>query len=112
MSENEVVKIDFDAWYSKGVELFGKDVHQWRFVCPSCGNIQKRSDFVELGLDESKIANIFYFSCIGRWNGHSDVPMLSGKSPCNYTNGGLINISKTMVIKEGKEILVFAFDET
>lgn len=32
--------ISQQEWEAKGVELFGENKQEWRFVCPACGNVE------------------------------------------------------------------------
>ena len=99
-----------EEWIEKAKELFGEDVMDWKFVCPSCGNIQSVGDFKQYK-DKGAKAESAYFNCIGRYDGHGDVPMLSGKSPCNYSGGGLIGLNPITVTDGDKKTHVFAFAE-
>lgn len=98
-------------WQEKGAKLFGDDFKTWKFVCPSCGNIQCINDFLDfMTLDQAM--SVAHYSCIGRWleNGNND--MCSGKQPCNYTLGGLFCIATTMIITDDeKKHFVFDFKE-
>lgn len=105
-----IVSLTKDEWLQRGKERFGKDYKEWKFKCPSCGNIQSIHDFEDASIEnpEQKV----FFSCIGRWNGH-DNDMLSGKSPCNYTLGGLFKLHHVEVInEEGYITSVFEFAES
>ena len=66
-------------------------------------------DFVKIGIEPTKIENYLFFSCIGRFI-DSTGTIFNKKSPCNYTNGGLFDLSKIKVIdEEGVEHSVFEF---
>lgn len=98
----------FQAWQEAATDKFGPEHRNWKFKCPSCGNIQSMRQFEELGAD----FNQAYFSCIGRHDGkHGHVPMGTKPGPCNYTGGGLFNLNPVAVIhpETGKTIHVFAF---
>lgn len=99
-----------DKWLAKGKELFGDEILNWEFVCPSCGNIQKPKDFqayANVGSDP----NDAYFICIGRFTG-SQNGIGSDKQPCNYSSGGLFNLNKTIIKgSDGeKDNYVFSFN--
>lgn len=99
-----------EEWEARGTELFGPDQMTWRFVCPSCGNVQSVEGFKAFR-DQGVQPSTAYFSCIGRWDGHMDNDAFGGKSPCNYAGGGLLRINPVLV-KDGEvEHQVFAFDE-
>ena len=104
----ETIKMSKADWLKRGEELFGPLARDWRFVCPSCGNIQTLLEVVEAGGKEES----GYFNCIGRYLDKcgdigSDTP------PCNYTSGGIIRLNTMFVITDdGKEHPVFRFDES
>ncbi len=96
-----IKKISIAEWEQEGVRRFGKDKRQWVFRCPSCGSTQTYQDFLDAGLTEEKADGVFYFSCLGRWD---------DRYGCNYTSGGLLNITPQRVItSEGNEVSVFEF---
>ena len=99
----------YEDWLLKGQKLFGKDKSNWQFVCPNYGNIQSIKDFEKAGIKnpETKV----FFSCIGRWTGGKGGLEDKHTRPCNYTNGGLFDISSLKVIKDNKVISVFEFRE-
>jgi len=103
---NNIIK--YDEWIKKGVKLFGKDKRKWKFVCCNCGNAQSIEDFEKHNINnpEKKV----YFSCIGRYIGGKG-ELGNNKTPCNYTLGGLIDISTLQVDKDGNKISVFEFLE-
>lgn len=97
-------------WEAEGKELFGEDMLQWEFVCPSCKNVQKPEDFRKYK-DRGATPNTAMFNCIGRYDGHGDNDMCAGKQPCNYTSGGLLMINPVCVIdEEGKKHYIFDFN--
>lgn len=97
-----------DEWLSNAEKRFGKDKKKWKFRCPSCGHIQSIGDFEQYH-DKGCGPNTAFFSCIGRWDGHMKNSMGSGKSPCNYTLGGLFNLAKVFVVDENGRHPVFEF---
>lgn len=95
-------------WRAKGLELFGKDMTQWRFVCPACGHVATPKDWHDAGAEEGAMA----FSCVGRWTGagpkEKDKP-----GPCNYAGGGLFKLNPVEVtFDDGRKVKLFAFDES
>lgn len=108
MNNKPIEKITYEDWLKKGEMLFGKDKTKWKFVCCNCGHIQSMEDF-EKAVIESPNTKV-YFSCIGRWVGGKG-EFGSKEQPCNYTIGGLFNISKLRIIKDGEEIPAFKFYE-
>ena len=108
---SDTIRMTKAEWRAKGLSLFGDDFLLWRFVCPSCGHVQTAMDFLRFK-DQGATPNTVYFNCIGRYDGHMDVPMYTTPGPCNYTSGGLLNISPVLVTDEEFrfEQRVFAFD--
>jgi len=106
----EVTVMTKEEWMAKGTHLFGADPFKWRFVCPSCGHIQTPEDFRPYK-DKGASPDTAWFNCIGRYDGHEYVVILSGKSPCNYTGGGLFCFNPIKVVDGDKSVMAFAFDE-
>ena len=94
-----------DEFMAEGERLFGSDWMQWQFVCPSCGHVQTPGDFTAIGANPKAAPH----SCIGRYDGHMDVAMCSGQSPCNYTANGLFNLCPVTVVDGDRNIRVFDF---
>ena len=107
----ETIVMKKRAWVAKGKRLFGTDPMKWRFVCPSCGHIQAVEDFKPYK-DQGATPDTARFNCIGRYDGHGDTVMCSGKSPCNYTSGGLICLAPVKVVDGDEVFRCFAFDES
>jgi hypothetical protein len=97
-------------WRAEGVRLFGEDIKNWKFICPSCGNIQTINDFKKYK-NKGAIPSDVYFNCIGRFSG--DGGHIGGNGgtvkPCNYTTGGFFNLSP-VEIKDGGGKINAAFD--
>lgn len=114
---SKLTKIKLAVWEAIGTERFGPDKMTWRFICPCCKHIQTPEDFRPYATEKGPDPSTAYFSCIGRWSGHKrDAFLPKGKEdtpgPCNYTSGGLFNISPVMVIDDaGKEHPAFDFAE-
>lgn len=113
---NGVSCFERDEWLDIGTKLYGESARDWKFECPNCGNIQSGQDFI--ALKEAKIISAdfeiekyVYFSCIGRYDTRiKHVGTLGdGIKPCDYTNGGLFNISKVKVKIGDKSVSVFGF---
>lgn len=95
-----------DAWRAEAVRRFGPDPLGWRFVCPCCGHVVSVRDYKAAGAPQGA----YGFSCIGRYLGGGRDAFGAGAGPCNYTTGGLFNLSPIKVT-EGKETYsYFAFD--
>ncbi|MBW2962285.1 dolichyl-diphosphooligosaccharide--protein glycosyltransferase subunit 2 [Mesonia aestuariivivens] len=94
--------LKFKDWKKKAENLFGENIEDWKFQCPSCKGVQTLKDFKEAKIKDPETK--FYFSCIGRW--------VENKG-CKWTLGGLLQIHKTEVInKDGESIPVFEFDNS
>jgi hypothetical protein len=88
-----VIKMTVQEWAQKGTELFGEHKLQWKFCCPVCETVIKMDDYLKAKAPLGAIA----YSCIGRYlkgsqKAFSEKKIIKGK-PCDYTSGGLFNIS-------------------
>lgn len=112
---DEWLRIELEDWHRQAIERFGPDPNHWRFVCPSCGHVQTRQDFLDLGMSQRQVDTIVGFSCIGRWNvtHRSEVVGYCEQSRgygCTYAGGGSINISPmTVLLPAGEERPTFGF---
>lgn len=91
-------------WFQKGKKLFGENMMEWKFICPSCGNVASVLDYKNAGAPSGAIG----FSCVGLWlpeqkEAFSKKPL---GIPCNYSGGGLININPIEV--DGRKYFDFA----
>lgn len=93
--------IPYEKWISDLKERFGEDSKNWAFKCPNCGNIQTAQDFIDNGAERHKTFS--YYSCIGRY--------VKNKG-CNWTLGGLLQMHKTCVLKDGEVFPVFEMAES
>lgn len=99
-----VTKAEF---WAEGEKLFGPNVMDWRFVCPSCGHVATPRDWQAVKAPESAIA----FSCVGRWMPESTATIFEkGKGPCNYAGGGLFRLNPVLVKDGDREQQCFEFD--
>ena len=97
----EIETLSLKDWRKKGAQLFGKDIKDWKFKCPKCGEVQTLEDFIKQGVKEPE--EYFHFSCIGRFD---------KSRGCDWTLGGLFQIHKTEVVdSEGGKHRVFEFAE-
>lgn len=101
--------ITLNDYLQMGKVLFGDDMKKWRFVCPGCGHVASVQDYMDAGAPEGAVG----FSCIGRYLENCR-PWLGkdGPGPCDYTTGGLLNISPVQIEHEGKIHYRFAFAES
>lgn len=90
-------------WLEKGEQLFGADIMQWRFACPSCGHVASVQDWKDAGAPEGAVA----FSCVGRYLPKCNEAFGGkGSGPCNYAGGGLIRLNRVDV--DGRKTFAFA----
>ena len=98
---DEWTYLSLDEWQAQGTVLFGPDVDKWRFVCPSCGQVQTRQDWLDLGMNPRQVDQRLAFTCIGRWSRSPDtVPAFepSAGAGCMYVGDRGPNISPTVVV--------------
>lgn len=87
MAENiksNIVYSSRDEWLADGERRFGKNLEDWKFICPHCGNIASGKEFRDAGADPSSI----YCECIGRY-----IP----NKGCDWAAYGLLDICTTHV---------------
>lgn len=107
-----LTKYTVAEWIAEGTRIFGADMLQWRFVCPSCGHIQTAEEFRPYGAAAGATANSVTCECIGRYTGAKDA-FVKGQQPCNYAGYGLFHLSPVRVIQEdGHETHAFAFADS
>lgn len=94
-------------WKAEAIKRFGQNNKDWKFVCPSCGYVASVQDWEFAGAPTGAVA----FSCIGRYTGSTKEMGDKTGGPCNYTTGGLFNISPVTIEFEGKEHSAFDFAE-
>ncbi|KKL08835.1 hypothetical protein LCGC14_2571850 [marine sediment metagenome] len=95
-------------WLELGVKLFGEDRTKWRFICPSCKNVQSAEMIRQHNpqiIDDDSLKRLHeqfvYFNCEGR---------LNDKYGCNWSLGGLFRIHKTeIILDDGSYHPVFEF---
>ncbi|MFZ3004183.1 MAG: VVA0879 family protein [Undibacterium umbellatum] len=94
-----------DEWKAEAIKRFGTSSANWKFICPSCGFIAAVKDWEEAKAPEGANA----YSCIGRYTGSGKEMGDTTGGPCNYTIGGLFNISTVRVEFNGGTHSVFDF---
>jgi len=111
-----------DEWLDKATRLFGDNLENWKFICPTCSTVQTVRDFLErTNLERENITNVIGFSCIGRWaaggceraglNTEHQEPKSKEAMGCNYAGGGLFQLNPVVIEFEGAEYRRFAFAE-
>jgi len=91
-----------DEWKARGKELYGEDVENWKFVCPSCDKVSSGADFKVTGAELENMYN----TCIGRHN--------NKETGCDWAAYGLFKTmgkGDVVITPDGKEVDVFAFAE-
>jgi len=99
-------------WLREGERIFGADKHNWKFVCPACGNVQGPKDF-EPYKEKGATPNSCTHICLGRYAGGRDA-FDTGDGPCNYSAYGLIQLAPIRIIDgcdQDEPIRCFAFAE-
>lgn len=100
-------RMTYAEWKAEGTRRFGKDMTQWRFVCPSCGVTTAVHEWLAVNEREA-----IAFNCIGRATGSKQtiLPRPPAQGPCNYTGGGLFKLNPVEVVMEdGHTMSVFEF---
>jgi len=82
-----------EEWMSMAESLYGKNMLNWKFKCPSCGYIASVEDYKKVKAPEAAIA----FSCIGRYIKDCNNEVGDKKQPCNYAGGGLFKLNPVRV---------------
>jgi hypothetical protein len=98
-------------WKAEAARRFGADPLRWRFVCPSCGHVAEVAEWRAVAAPAGAVA----FACLGRFIGDpqaaAEAAFLNAGGPCNYTSGGLFNISPvTVELPDGTKQSAFEFD--
>lgn len=105
---DKIIEMTKKEWEAKGERLYGKDRWNWKFRCPACGHVQCIGDFQKFKC-QGATPDDAYFNCIGRFDGHIKTNMGTKPGPCNYTTGGLFNISPIKVHDGEREHSCFDF---
>jgi len=101
VKERRTIKIE--DWMAEGEKRFGKDIKQWKFICPSCKTVQTAQDLLDAGVKKDDIDGYLGFSCIGRF---------AKDKGCNWTLGGLFQIHTFEIeLENGHKRAVFEFAE-
>ena len=85
-------------WRAKGTRLYGPDMTDWKFKCPSCGHVHSVREFKDAGVDEE----LAFTCCSSRFG-------LGGRRDCKWTTGGLLRIGGVYVVRPDF-VPVLAFD--
>lgn len=99
-------RLTIEEWHREALALFGDDPNNWRFVCPSCGFVQTRRDFLAYGVPERDVDRRLGFSCVGRSVNQTcrdAAVVVDFMEPhkgygCNYAGGGLFRINPVEVV--------------
>lgn len=96
------MKVSLCDWQKRGAKLYGSNVVQWKFQCPSCGQVQTGDDWRREGAAIRDIDRMLGFSCIGRLRlKDQDVVGFMEKTKgkgCLYAGHGLFRISPLEVV--------------
>lgn len=109
MTTHTVLRLTLAEWMAEGERRFGKDMMDWQFVCPSCGNLAKPEEFRRFEA-AGATPNSVTCECIGRYTGAKGAFDASKHKPCNYAGYGLFALSPVRVIQsDGHETHAFGF---
>lgn len=104
-----------EQWRAEGIVRFGTDPHNWKFVCPLCGNVASVEEFRPFK-DKGATPESAFQECIGRYTGGREAFGGNHESfgekdqPCNYAAYGLFKFGPVKVtLENGKEIKIFDF---
>jgi rubredoxin len=100
-----VRKITAEEWEAEGARLYGPDKNKWRFKCPSCGFVATPEDWRAAGATVNQVG----FNCVGRHAGSAKEIFDKTGGPCNYTSGGLFNVTPVRVNDGTHEHSIFEF---
>ena len=92
-------------WRNRGMGLFGPNMLEWKFECPSCGRVQTPLDFKEFK-DQGATPNDAYQRCRGRFTGGR-----KGPDKCDWAAFGLFLGPNFVIDSKGDKIPVFPFYE-
>ena len=111
---DEWIHMTLKEWGELGVRLHGPDANQWKVVCPSCGLVQTRQDWLDLGMGGRMVDQHFAFHCIGRWKNPIEAdeafPLEPSGNGCLYKGDSIPNIAPYQVIfGQGDERPTFGF---
>lgn len=93
-------------WLAEAVKRFGRDVRDWRFRCPLCGNEASARDFEDVKPRTGERAPV---ECIGRvWAevGRGPVGTWDDRpkiQPCNWAAFGLFGTLNSGVLVERED---------
>jgi hypothetical protein len=99
-------------WLAEVERRFGPDPSNWRFVCPTCGNIQGPPDF-EPYKDKGATPDSCTKECLGRYLPDArerDAFDSEKGGPCNYAAYGLIQLAPIRVIDRDEDNPTHCFD--
>ncbi len=96
----------YAEWLAEAERRFGPYTTNWRFVCPVCGHVASKQDYLEAGAPEAAVG----YSCVGRWiAGSKQAFSKKGAGPCTYAGGGLIQRNPVRIVHDGHVFRFFAF---
>jgi len=102
MDTYEIERIKRADWLELAFELFGRDLTDWTFVCPRCGQFQTARDMLRIGLQEDQIEENIGINCIGNFN--------------PYNTGCFLKLSKNsreheleIIMEDGRKQPIFKF---
>src|SRR5689334_5371028 len=86
-----IEQMTYNQWQAEGICRFGINPFDWKFVCPSCGNVQSALDFRTYRNNDAT-PNSANQVCLGRYTGAGGAFDAQKHKPCNYALNGLIHL--------------------
>lgn len=99
-----MIKQSLQEWKEEAKQRFGENGADWKFKCPSCGNVQSAQDFMDkCRVNQNTSSNCVYQECIGRH--------VEGIG-CNWAAFGFLGTvgkGRVVITPNGDEVEVFDF---
>jgi hypothetical protein len=108
-SSRKTTTLSFLEFMRAGTARYGPDIAGWKFRCPVCGHVQSINDFRPFK-DQGATADDVRFNCLGRF-----LPTCrkafggNGPGPCDYTTGGLFNVTPLTIKTDTGPVHSFDF---
>lgn len=101
----KITTMTLAEWEEEGELRFGQDRSNWKFVCPSCGNIASAREWRAAKAADSAIGTV----CIGRFTGSKKEIGDQTGGPCNYGTTKKNNLCPVRVLDDGESRSAFNF---
>ena len=88
-----------EQYFAEAVKRYGKDSANWKFRCPSCGNVMTVAEYrAAAKASGQECEGMIAFSCIGRLMPSPAQMCEKDKGFCNYAGGGLFRLNPIQVL--------------